>query len=310
MAEAVYCPNCGIKVRTGHQRCPKCGEELPREVPTAARVATDPASGPGPARTAAIALGVLLAAVALAVFWPREAPDDRAVPVERAVSRAPAPAPPPPEPATADEPAHVDPPFLTVSGSGKLLYTRGDYEGALQAFEEAIERNPDDAESYSNLGQVLVRMGRAEEAIPHFERAVTIIPDRWAYHFNLARAAGELGDWERAVAEYRVAQGLFPDDYVTEYNLARALHKLGDEQAAVDGYLRAIALAPEDATFRLSLGISYEQLGRKAEAAAAYGAYLELAPDAADADRVRARITLLTGATEEAVPARPAGSDP
>lgn len=184
--------------------------------------------------------------------------------------------------------------FLDPSGAGALAYAAGDYAGALSRYEAAIERNPDDAESHSNLGQMLVRLNRVEEALPHFDRAIAILPQRWAYHFNRARALALLERWDEAIAGYRQAQQLFPDDYATAFNLAQTLHKKGDEAAAVEQYLRAIALDPSDATFRLALGISYERLQRRADAAAAYSEYLRLAPDAADAEKVRERIALLT----------------
>ena len=74
-----------------------------------------------------------------------------------------------------------------------------------------------------------------------------------------------------------------------------ALHQKGDDVAAVGEYQKAIALQPEDASFRKALGISYEQLKQAPQAAAAYEEYLRLSPSAADADKVRARITLLQG---------------
>ena len=82
---------------------------------------------------------------------------------------------------------------------------------------------------------------------------------------------------------------------MTTFNLALALHKRGDEAAAVEQYQKAITLQPEDASFRKALAISFERLQKPAEAAFAYQEYLRLSPDAADADKVRARITELTG---------------
>jgi Flp pilus assembly protein TadD len=191
--------------------------------------------------------------------------------------------------------AATDRPFMEPTAQGYVAYQAGDLNAALARFEDAVKRNPNDAESFSNLGQVLVKLGRVEDAMPHFQRACTLMPGRWAYRFNLARAEGLLGNWDGAVASYRQAQQLFPDDYVTTFNLAMALHKKGDEAGAVAEYEKAIALEPNDPSFRLALAISYEKLQKRQEAAAAYAEYLRLSPDAADADKVRARIALLTG---------------
>jgi Flp pilus assembly protein TadD len=195
------------------------------------------------------------------------------------------PPPAPPEPA--------ERPFVDPAGKGSLAYAAGDYNASLVQYLAAVEKNPQDSESLSNLGQVLVRLNRTAEAIPYFERAVAILPARWAYHFNLARAQGLLGRTDDAIAGYRRAQQLFPGDYATAFNLGMTLHHKGDEAAAVEEYRKAITLLPDDASFRKALGISYERLQKGPEAAAAYQEYLRLSPDAPDAEKVRARIAQL-----------------
>ena len=211
----------------------------------------------------------------------------------------------PAEPAVPLPPVGRDRPFLDPAGAATAAYASGDYATSLAQFQAAIARNPQDADSLSNLGQVLVRLNRPADAIPYLQRAVAIAPDRWAYQFNLARALGLMGRMAESIQTYRQAQELFPDDYVTAFNLALALHKNGDEAGAVDQYQKAITLQPEDASFRKALGTSYERLQKRAEAAAAYQEYLRLSPAAADADKVRARIAELTGSGPSTPPAQP-----
>jgi tetratricopeptide (TPR) repeat protein len=196
-------------------------------------------------------------------------------------------------------------PFFEASAKGAVAYAGGDALTAADQYRAAIARNPDDAESLSNLGQMLVRTGMAEEAIPYFDRAIALIPQRWAYHFNRARALGIIGQTAEAVAGYREAQKLFPNDYATAFNLGLALHKLGDEAAAVEAYRKAIELDQNDASFRLALGISLERLQQPAAAAAAYSDYLRLAPAAPDVEAVRGRITRLTQPSPTPTPGNP-----
>ncbi len=299
MAAAATCQNCGAKVRGDRNRCPRCRAYLAAPDPAHPAVASRRL-----ARAAAVVVGLF--ALTIAGLWltsdsaavPRAAgpvPDSLAA--RGSAARVPAPAD--------VAPTVADRPFLDPAGSGSLAYASGDYNNSLAHYLEAVRKNPDDAESLSNLGQVLVRLNRTAESIPYFERAVAILPGRWAYHFNLARALGLLNRHEGAVAGYRRAQELFPDDYVTTFNLALALHRKGDEAAAVEQYHRAIVLQPEDASFHKALGISLEQLQKGSEAAAAYGEYLRLSPSAPDADKVRARIAQLQAgsAGETPVPA-------
>jgi Flp pilus assembly protein TadD len=291
VAAVVICAKCGAKVRSGRERCPRCRAFV--TVP-------DPAVAAARSKTLAMSAAALSGAFVLLVIglWisggsasSRSAARPTASAAPRAHAAAPAPA------ATAGPLPQIgrDRPFLDAAGAGTLAYEAGDYATSLAQFQAAVERNPQDVDSLSNLGQVLVRMNRPADAIPYLERAVTLAPDRWAFQFNLARALGLVGRMAESIQGYRRAQQLFPDDYVTTFNLGLALHKSGDEAGAVEEYQKAITLQPDDASFRKALGLSYERLEKRTEAAAAYGEYLRLSPAAPDADTVRTRIAELTG---------------
>jgi len=286
VAEALVCASCGSKFSADRTRCPRCRARV--------TIVDHAAVAARSRRLATIAGGLLLFVLAgVAAVW--------LVAPKKDVTAAARPATGDPlgtrrrvVPVPAETHAPVERPFMDPSGRAYESYEAGHFEAALQHFKQAVERNPHDAESLSNLGQVLVRLGRAEEALPYFDRALALNPERWAYVFNRARAAALLERWTESIEGYRRAQTLFPADYVTTYNLALTLHKAGDEGAAVTEYEKAIALAPEDGGFRRALGISLERLNRPADAAAAYTEYLKLSPDAPDADKVRERIAMLT----------------
>jgi Flp pilus assembly protein TadD len=292
VAAAIICAECGSKVRPGRERCPRCRAFV--TVP-------DPAVAAAWSRTLAKSAAALSGAFVLLVIGLWIA---RGSTSPQAAARPPATAAPRARAAAAASPGTTGPlpqigrdrPFMDAADAATIAYAAGDYAASLAQFQAAVERNPQDTDSLSNLGQVLVRLNRPADAIPYFQRAVALMPDRWAYQFNLARALGLVGRMADSVQGYRRAQELFPDDYVTTFNLGLALHKSGDEAGAVEAYQKAITLQPDDASFRKALGLSYERLEKRAEAAAAYGEYLRLSPAAADADTVRTRIAELTGA--------------
>ncbi len=286
-AEPIVCHACGAKFSPDRDRCPRCREKVKVVDHTAAAARSRRLQTVG-----ALMLGVSLTGFA-AVWLIAPEPESSAVtPATRdplAARRAVA-APPP-----ADAPAKTDERrFMDATGRASESYQAGDFEAALKHYQDAVAKNPHDAEALSNLGQVLVRLGKPEEALPFFERAIALNGDRWAYVFNRARALALLERWQDSVESYRRAQHLFPNDYVTTFNLALTLHKAGSDEEAVAEYQKAIALSPEDGGFRRALGISLEKLNRPADAAAAYTEYLKLTPNAPDADQVRARIASLT----------------
>jgi predicted Zn-dependent protease len=307
VADTVVCSACGAKMRADRTACPRCRSTV---------AATEAqAVGPSPVtrRAMLVAAGVLgVATIAAGGVWFVGSDSDAQVTVnsdsrpdplasrrsraqESAVDRL-------------DTSPPAGPGFMEPQAEAAVAYSDGNYATALQQYQAAIAKSPDDAEALSNLGQVLVRLGKVEEAIPYFDRAIALIPQRWAYHFNRARALGILGRMEESVAGYREAQRLFPNDYATAFNLGLALHRLGDEVSAVEAYKKAIELDPNDATFRLALGTSLERLQRPRDAAQAYDEYLRLAPSAPDADKVRDRIARLTQ-TPPSSPQLPASGD-
>lgn len=285
----VVCPHCGAKIRAGRERCLRCYEKL-GEAPPAPRF-------DGNRLAAGALIGFLcLTTVAVVALWRREARQSGQAPVRPAsVAARPAPGRPAPAPAArgrgTELPGEV--PFIEPNRAGSAAYAAGDFDRALESYQEAVARNPQDAESWSNLGQVLVRLNRIEEAIPAFERAIDLNDGRWAYHFNLGRAHGLAGRWQRAVDEYRAAQQLYPDDYAIAFNLGLALRKSGDEAGALAQFQKASALDPQEPTFQLSIAMAYDKLGQVENAAAAYRKTLELAPEAPEAPAIRARIDAL-----------------
>jgi tetratricopeptide (TPR) repeat protein len=295
VAQPIVCSTCGAKIRAERGRCPRCRAAIAAPDPKLAAAASR--------RFRQIAAGLVAAFVLVTgVLWllrdpaPAEAPASRGRVADPLGDRRTAVEPAPQAPDYDEQEAIEAPrPFMDAPAHAAAAYTRGDYESALDSYLDAIERNPQDAESLSNLGQVLVRLERPAEALEYFERAVDLLPGRWAYQFNHARALGLTGDWPQAVEAYRRAEALFPDDYATAFNLGQALGRLGDHAAAVEAYQRAIALDPGDPSFRMALGITYERLQKPAEAAAAYREALRLAPDAPDAETVSARIAELLG---------------
>ena len=296
MFAAHTCERCGAKFRSNRDRCPRCRAVIFRPDPRALAATSRKLT-----RISAALFGVFL--IALAVMWLRRDPgvdESKFATTAPAQTQAPAAAAAPGRPRE-----EAVTPFLDVSGAASVSYRAGNYETALAQFEEAVRKNPNDAESLSNLGQVLVKLGRTAEAVPPLERATSLNPDRWAYRFNLARALGLLGRWDESIASYQRAQQLFPDDYVTTFNLGMAFHKAGRESDAVAQYRRAIELNPADPSFRIALAISYERLDKSSDAIASYTEYLRLSPSGAEAEQVRARIAVLSGAP----PPAPAGNN-
>ena len=56
---------------------------------------------------------------------------------------------------------------------GNLLRDKGDFDGAIAAYTEAIRLNPQNAQSYSGRGLAYLRKGEWDKAIADFTEAIS-----------------------------------------------------------------------------------------------------------------------------------------
>ncbi len=134
------------------------------------------------------------------------------------------------------------------SSQGMALYKRGDVEGAIAEFQEAIRLYPYDAMIHSNLGLALQKKGDRDGAIAQYREAIRLKPpvkqNLVMVHNNLAVALYLKGDWQGAANEFHEIIQLKPEDATAHRNLARALLKQGDENSAIAHLREAVQIQP------------------------------------------------------------------
>lgn len=108
-----------------------------------------------------------------------------------------------------------------------------DPAAAEAAYREALHIDADHVASYVDLGALLCTEGRCTEAIELYEAALVRLPDDPALHFNAAIALEDLGRLHDALAHYELA--LQRDDRLADahFNAARLCEQLGELQRAV-----------------------------------------------------------------------------
>jgi tetratricopeptide (TPR) repeat protein len=116
---------------------------------------------------------------------------------------------------------------------------------AIEAYETALEIDPDYADAYCNLGAVRYNQGQRAEARRAFEACLAREADHVEANFNLANVLEEDGDDRGALAHYRralAADPFYPDLHI---NLALLYEKLGRGRPAGDHWRRYLQLDPD-----------------------------------------------------------------
>ena len=104
--------------------------------------------------------------------------------------------------------------------SGNAKSSRGDMDGAIADYTQAIQLRPDFAEAYNSRGSAKQRKGDLDWALIDYARAIELNPGYAPAYNNrgsVERARGELG---AAIADFTRAIELDPDFSVARNNLA------------------------------------------------------------------------------------------
>ena len=140
-----------------------------------------------------------------------------------------------------------------------LLQMKGDLNGAVAQFSEAVRLRPDDPTANNALGAMLLASSRVDEAVPYLNAALKGRADYFDAHYNLGNALATQGDFAGALTHFRAAVRLKPQDANAEANLGSALAETGDLREARRHFERALEIDPKNELARENL----EELNRR-----------------------------------------------
>ena len=155
---------------------------------------------------------------------------------------------------------------------------------AREQFEAAVELDPSDAESWTNLAALRGAAGDAPGALAASRRAVEADPGQARGQWNLGLAEQAAGQPQRARDAWRAAVALDPDLYPARVALTRSLAS-ADSLPAARRVLDGAASVPpgESVAHFLLQGSLAARLGEWAQAAGAFREATHLAPENGDA---------------------------
>ncbi len=140
------------------------------------------------------------------------------------------PSPPPPPPKTTPTERLTAREFFNRALD---KHEQGDYQGAIEDYNQAIRLDPNYALAYYGRGHARYHLGDLQEAIADYNQAIRLDPNYTNAYNNRGNARRKLGDLQEAIADYNQAIRLDPNSAGAYNNRGNARYNLGDLQEAI-----------------------------------------------------------------------------
>lgn len=121
-----------------------------------------------------------------------------------------------------------------------------DFEGALQVYEEILDRYPDDVEALVGKGKVLSFMGRFDEARSSFREALSVDPENLEASLGIADTWAWQNRYGRALSILRGLERKHPESKEVLIRLARYSLRAGEREEARYYARKTLDLYPGD----------------------------------------------------------------
>jgi tetratricopeptide (TPR) repeat protein len=140
---------------------------------------------------------------------------------------------------------------------GTAYSVGGDYDRAIQDYNQSLQLNPNDADAYYNRGYAYGAKGQDEQALNDFDQALKLKPD----HALVFQIRGNIylrqGDYPRALHDFDELVRLAPNDPISFDYRGNAYDAKGDFDHALQDLDQAVKLGPKNAGLLLDRGLVY-----------------------------------------------------
>ena len=180
-------------------------------------------------------------------------------------------------------PLPVFPDADTAYAEGNKLFDENRTELAIEAYRQAVEKNPDFADAWFKLGvsYALVEKVKEIESLNEENPEITPTPTPARKSKNdkkekIVRTKESEKAFEKAVAAYKKILDKNKEDDAAYYNMGRSLNKLDEDEDAAKALKEAVKLKPEEPLYQTEYGAILIKLAQYDEAVRALKKALEL----------------------------------
>ena len=182
--------------------------------------------------------------------------------------------------ATCDRGLRVNQSFYFWNCQGLALDGLEEYEKAIEAYDRAIELQPEFFEAWNNRGEAYINLNQLDRAKANFERAIQLNQKKsYVPWNNLGKLHFQREEYRQAIEAYRQATKI-KEDYIP------ALIGLGNAQKsekmyydALESYQKAIEVNRNSYEAWFGKGLVQESLQRYREASKSYERAISLRPN-------------------------------
>jgi tetratricopeptide (TPR) repeat protein len=146
---------------------------------------------------------------------------------------------------------------VIYNNRGTAYDDKGDYDHAIQDFNEAIHLNPNAESAYYGRGYAYKKKGDYDRAIQDFNEAIHLNPNFERAYYDRGNAYIDKDDYDRAIQEFDEAIRLNPKDANAYNNRGVAYERKDDYGHAIQNYNQAILLNSNYTSAYSSRGSAY-----------------------------------------------------
>lgn len=120
--------------------------------------------------------------------------------------------------------------------TGREQFNLGNVTGAIQAYQQALEIEPDYADVHLSLGHAYLRLQKNQEAIKAFKEATRINPEMDEAYYGLGLEYFRAGKMKEAAQAFKKAVTVRPKMAKAHYGLALAYQEMGKQDLLLEEY--------------------------------------------------------------------------
>lgn len=161
--------------------------------------------------------------------------------------------------------------------AGARSFERGNYQRAIQQFQDSLAKNPGNADAHYNLASAYYQVGKAQNAPAFlqqseslFNQCLDVRPDHVACHRGLAALLVDTNRPESAFTLLKRWSGRSPQLAEPKIELARLYEEFGDYDNATRNLTEALNLQPGNSRAWAAIGRLRERDGKLAQALSNY----------------------------------------